>query len=116
MTSFLTKNLKQTAVYWGIPISDGYGGYTFADPVEIDCRWEDTNEVIRNSQGKEVVSKSKVFVGQDVDIGGYLFLGEIDDLISSVEIPSEEPAAMEIIAFDKVPDMRGAKFLRIAWL
>ena len=35
----------ETAVYWGNPQNDGYGGFTFDTPVEIKCRWEEKSEV-----------------------------------------------------------------------
>ena len=33
MDSLLTRFANQTAVYWGSPVDDGYGGKTYADPV-----------------------------------------------------------------------------------
>lgn len=100
----IEKNCKQTALYWGTPVKDGYGSFSYADPVEIYCRWEDKIEVITDSDGKEYVSKSQVYVLQDVDEDGYLYLGDLDDLDSAAEeSPETVTGAYRIQRFDKSP-------------
>lgn len=112
-----TNALKQTAVYWGAPVSDGQGGRTFADAVELDVRWEERHDLFIDPQGQEKQSSAVVFVDQDVDIGGYLFLGDLDDLGSAEEDdPMIVSGAYEIRQFDKTPDLKGTSFLRRAWL
>jgi len=106
----ITKYLKQTCVYWGSPIVDGYGGRTFDAPVELSCRWEDRRELFRDASGNEVVSESIVLLGQSVDLGGFLYLGTISDLDSSLSVPSEVDgmeAAREIRYVKKTPDLKG---------
>lgn len=112
-----TGSLKQTAVYWGTPVSTGAGGRTFADAVELDVRWEERHDMFIDAQGQEKQSSAVVFVDQDVDIGGYLFLGDLDDLSSGEEgDPMTVSGAYEIRQFDKIPDSKGTSFLRKAWL
>ena len=77
---FIEKVCVQTAVYWGDPTPDGYGGKTYSDPVEIPCRWEDTLEVIKDKRGEEIICKAKVLVTQDLEEGGILCLGTLEDL------------------------------------
>jgi hypothetical protein len=107
--------LNQTAVYWQRGDPDGYGGYDWEDPVEIDCRWESSTELFVDSQGEERRSRAKVFLGQDVEEGGYLYLGDLDDLTSSSD-PGNISRAYRIQRSDKIPDLSGAEFLRRAWL
>jgi len=118
--NFLKRICLQTAVYWGTPADDGYGGKTFADPVEIACRWEERIEKITrvgDRLGEEVVSKARVFLTQDVDELGYLYLGELDDLSSNPDDPKEEDGAREILRFDKTPAHRSTtEFVRKAYL
>ena len=122
MESFIARLCVQTAVYWGTPVDDGYGGKTFADPVEIDCRWEDKIENIDRvgggRLGEEVVSEAQVYVTQDVEEHGYLFLGDLDDLDSDEEAdPTTITKAYMINRFEKVPVMRSSsEFLRKAYL
>ena len=118
MESFISRLCVQTAVYWGTPAEDGYGGKTFADPVEISCRWEDTLNVISDSQGNEVVAKAGIYVTQDVDEEGYLYLGTLDDLDSGEEAdPTTVDGAHIIKKFEKIPAHRRANdFLRKVYL
>ena len=74
---------KQTVVYWGSPVNNGEGGFTYDDPVEIeDCRWEDIVQVVSDERGNEVTSRAVVYLPQDVDEQGMLFLGTLDDIDS----------------------------------
>lgn len=118
--SFMKRVCLQTAVYWGSPVADGYGGKTFADPVEIDCRWENRVEKITrvgDRLGEEVISRARVFVTQDVEELGWLYLGELDDLDSNPDNPKEIAGAYEIIRFDKIPEHRSTtEFVRKAYL
>lgn len=115
--AFPERNLNQTAVYWGSPAPDGYGGYTFAEAVEIDCRWVDTTEMIMDAKGENVVSRASVQVAQDLDVDGMLFLGTLNDLDSSQEEdPTTIPTAYRIKRFDKTPTIRGNSFYRAAYL
>jgi hypothetical protein len=74
-------------------------------------RWEDKVEQFRDKSGQETVSRSKVFLAQDVSMDGYLFLGD-----SSVADPRDVPGANEIRALSKIPDLRSATALRVAYL
>ena len=70
ITGFLTKTCTQTAVYWGYPHNDGQGGFTYDSPREIKCRWEDRNETFVAPNGDEAVSKSVVYVLEDLEQEG----------------------------------------------
>ena len=110
---------KQTAVYWGDPTPDGYGGWTFGSeyPIEIKCRWEARTEVISDGQGNEIISRARVYVTEDVEEEGWLFLGTLDDLDSAEEEdPMEASGAYKIKRFDKTPTLRGDAYVRIAYL
>ena len=121
--SFIAQACDQTAVYWGAPVDDGYGGKTFGSmyPVEIDCRWEDRVEklsLVGARMGEEIISSAVVFVTEDLDEMGYLFLGDLDDLSSEEEEdPKDVDGAYEIKRFDKTPVLRRTtKFIRKAYL
>jgi len=78
--TFIKRVCVQTAVYWGNPQSDGRGGYTYDDPVEVDCRWADEQQLFESDDGSQLVSKAIVHVTEDVDMDGLLYLGTLDDL------------------------------------
>ncbi|MGD9163061.1 MAG: hypothetical protein PVG39_31945 [Desulfobacteraceae bacterium] len=100
---FIEKVCVQTAVYWGNPQPDGYGGETFDTPVEINCRWEDKEELSRQDIARDFISKSEILLTQDVNVGGWLYLGELTDLDSNPDNPREIEGAYIIGRFDKVP-------------
>lgn len=115
MTDLLTRLLKQTVTYWGNPAPDGWGGFTFDDPLAIVGRWEDRTELFINAAtGREERSRAVVYLNQDVDVGGYLYLGTATD--SADDNPKDVDGAFQIKAFEKSPDIKGTRFSRKAWL
>ena len=108
----------QVAVYWGNPQNDGYGGFTFDDPVEVACRWEGKTAMEMSLDGSSQVSVTSVLLTQDVDLNGYLYLGTLDDLDSDeAEDPMKVDTAYIIKRFDKIPMVRKTdEFVRTAWL
>jgi hypothetical protein len=123
--SFIKKIAVQTAVYWGSPVNNGYGGKTFAEGVEIQCRWQETGkETIITNNGKEYVSNTQVLVTQDLDVEGWLYLGTIaelntlgfNSLIKDFK-PNQIDGAYQIRRFSKIPMIKsGTKFVRTAYL
>ena len=104
ITQFIEKVCVQTAVYWGSPVADGKGGSTFADAVEISCRWEEKTQVISDAKGNEIISKAEILLTQDVDEEGWLFLGDLDDLDSAEELnPRTVEGAYRIVMVEKTP-------------
>jgi len=120
--NLIARRCTQTAVYWGNPQPDGYGGYTFDDPVEINCRWEDVTVMIADQTGaskEEIEARSVVYVTEDLDIGGMLYLGTLDDLTSTEEASpiNIERGVYVIRRFGKIPSLSGDNnYLRKAYL
>ena len=101
---FIKKVCKQTAVYWGTPVKDGYGNYTFADPVEIKCRWEDKITIITGQNGEQEICSASVLVYQDLDAHGWIMLGRLTDIPAGVlDTPKAVDGAHEILYFSKIP-------------
>lgn len=117
---FIKKICVQTAVYWGTPVPDGYGGYIFDDPVEILCRWEDKVELIDRvgeRLGEQIISKAQVLVTQDLNEQGYLYLGTLNDLDSDTSNPKEIKGAYMIKWKTKIPMIRSTtEFVRKVYL
>lgn len=112
-----TSGLNQTAVYWDNPTNDGYGGRTFDDPAEVDCRWEERKELFIDTTGQEQQSSAIVYVSEDVVVGGYLFLGDLGDLSSGEEAdPQTAENTYEIRGFNKSPDKKADDFMRKVYL
>jgi len=118
LIKFVESVCVQTAVYWGAPVPDGYGGYVYADPIEISCRWGGKTQLVIGNNGEQVVSKAEVLVTQDLDENGYLYLGTLDDLDSDeAENPEKIKGAAKIIQFSRNPLFRStSEFVMVAYL
>jgi hypothetical protein len=118
ISNVLVQSCKQTAVYWGLPVNDGFGGKTYQPPVEIKCRWEDRNETFLANTGNLMVSRCVVYPLIDLEQEGILFLGFLSDLTTSEKAnPRLVEAASSIKRFDIVPVLGSTnEFVRKAYL
>lgn len=133
MNSFdhLLKRLcPQTAVYWGAPEPNGFGGYTYADPVEIKCRWKEAERIVGNDNehGITTVSRAEVTVLQDLEEEGCLYLGTLGSLAEYLEssagtyidpkdVNAERTVVYRIRRFAKIPRLGSTTdFVRVAYL
>jgi hypothetical protein len=101
---FAKRFMKQTLVHWANPVSDGYNGWSFDDPVEIKGRCEYAQDMVITDEGDEVLSKAHVYLDTAIQEGEYLYLGSLDDLDSDPD-PMEIAGAMRIIAYSVVPSL-----------
>jgi hypothetical protein len=116
MTHFTARNLKQKCLYWKMNSPDGYGTYTYDDPIELDCHWEDISLVDEMFREVQQQLRSEVILAQDVDEQGMLMLGELIDLDSDVFNDPVSAGASMIVRFDKVPTVKGNYFFRKAYV
>lgn len=119
----ITRMLKQNAVYWPPESSesagddfDNYGQPQVSlSPVQITCRWEDVTEEFIDITGTRQLSRAKVYVSQDVEVGGILMLGVLADIVDATNI-KENSNAWEIRRFEKLPNLKATEYLRTAVL
>lgn len=116
MTHFTVRNLPHKAIYWGNPVNDGRGGFTFDDPVEISCRWEDVSMVEQFNMDTDQRLRSEVTVSQDLDEEGALLLGELIDLDSAYYNDPIAAGASPILRKDKIPSVRGDQYFRKVYI
>jgi len=109
---------RQRAVLWvRSDTPDNYGRFSYEEPVEIRCRWEDVAKEFRDSQGQTVMANSIVYVDRIIKVG---------DMLRRGEISSDEPAdprddtlteiAFEVQRFDQLPDLKNRLTLLTAYL
>lgn len=114
----------QTCVYWGNPVSNGTGGWTFDAPVEISCRWDDKQELKTKYDGNQFSTQAVVLVNQDIDRQSFLFNGTLVELQAiatakgyDINNPVEFPTAFIVEQFEKIPMVRESNdFVRTAYL
>lgn len=112
---------KQICVYWGVDYSsaayDEFGQSILLPAVQLKCRWQDVIEEFVDAKGAPRISNSKIFTGIDIVPGGYLKLCSLSDLSSAGNSdPRVEDAAWEVKRFDKMPTLKGNKFLRTSYV
>jgi hypothetical protein len=121
----VAKFCVETAVYWGNPVNDGYGGFTYDTPVEIDCRWENKTEMdigwlSTGFPGNIRLSKASVLVTEDLDLNGVLWRGTLDtlnDIYDDISNPKIISEAYAIHRVDKIPMVfKTDEFVRTVWL
>jgi len=115
----------QKCVYWGNPQNDGYGSKTYDTPEEIDCRWEDKEEVdigwaATGHPGNLLLSKAAVMVTQDLELNGYLWRGtlvELNAAYDDITDPKLITGAYAIQRIDRIPMVfKDDEFVRTVWL
>ncbi len=110
----IAKQCVQDVVYWAPSTKDGYGTRSYVAPVAIKGRWENVKELVTANNGEEVISRARVWVLQDVEENGYLFLGAIGAVTPD---PKDTDNTWRIIAFTKLPELGSTdKFSRKAHL
>lgn len=115
--SLITRMRRQVCSYWAAPSYSSAGAITYAQPIDLKCRWEDTQIKYTTAQGEEKISRSVVYVGQDLDLGGWLALGTVAALSTEQKNnPALVDGAGRIQNFSKVPNMKAKEFLRKATL
>ncbi len=106
------RHLHQVLTYWApAGTYDTYGKPLYLSPVQYNCRWEDKQQNFVNKIGTEKVSKSRIFLSEQLDIDGFVFLGT-----SVASDPTQVSGAREIQALGRIPDLRNLKSLTTVFL
>jgi hypothetical protein len=106
---FVTRNHKQNVTYWTKGVNDLYGNPTWSTPITVKGRWEDRQDKAVDFRGNDIVTRSVVYLGIDLGVGVYLYLG------TSAEL-SPPTDARELKGFTKIPSVRATEFERKAIL
>jgi hypothetical protein len=114
---FVESVCVQDCVYWSNPVPDGMGGYTYT-PIDIKVRWDGKTKRVMDATGNEVVSNAEILVTQDVEVGGYLYLGTVAGLTAQEQAnPKLLDEAYPIIRKDVTPLFQSStEFVRTVYL
>lgn len=125
----ISKMRKQNAIYWPPGKAGDYGKQIPGALRElIRCvgvsnyrvRWEDKVEEFVDDMGTIHRSKAMVFVpimwdGTELEVGGYLWLGDRENLTDEID-PQKNKGAREVKRMDILPNIKSNAFLRTAYL
>lgn len=101
-----TTSRHQKAVLWAANGFDDYGEPKVDAAVEIDVRWEEKLQEAVDPNGNTVAVDAVAVVNQDIVVGSIMWLGKKDDLATPpVDLK-------QVMAFNKIPDVKGRVFRR----
>lgn len=112
--SIIKRMRKQKAVYWQRGPVNSFGQFTYSDPVQIKCRWDDGFAEYISKTGTREASTATVYVDRPMAVGDQLFKGVVDD-IDPVLTPLQNEAH-EIKAFDITPNLKNKENLYTAYV
>ena len=109
--------LRQKAVYWEADEVDGFGGISYKDAREIDVRWSTKFQTIFANDGKEIQSNAEIWVDEQLEEEGYIWLGKLNEL-SAGELadPKSISTAREIRRFVTIPSINGDSDIKKVFL
>lgn len=103
---YIKRISKHIAVYWSSPVPRPDGSNSYAAPIEIRCFWKGASQLIPDRDMKEISIKALVYVSQDLDEQGMLFLGKLSNLSTQEKAdPRLVSRAYEITRFVKTPSL-----------
>lgn len=112
--SFIQRMRRQKAVWWQRLALDRYGRYTYAEPVEVKCRWEDVSTEYLGANGEKLVSRAVVYVDRVMSLGDRLWKGVLDS--TTPDNPMSLSNAYEVKQFEQLPDLKNRQVLLTARL
>jgi hypothetical protein len=116
----LLKYLRQKACYWAKKRSSPQGQNTYENPVELPCRWDDSETQIVEPSGRVVTYESMIMLNVAVKKGGLIFLGTLADVkalgIQMPTVPSVAQGAKEIQRVAKTTGFKGELALVQVWV
>ncbi len=99
--SWLTRQLRDTATYWGAPQVNLWGDQTYPSPATLSCHWEERMEKFFDATGAEAHSHAIIITATRLSAGGFLYRGS-----SSVVNPRNQVGADLIRQVSEVPSIR----------
>lgn len=94
-----------SAVWWAVDGHDTHGRKMYSAGIEISCRWDDVQSVVRKADGSEFVTKSTVYPDRRLSVDDKLWKGELTDLEDAGAIPHKD--AIEVVTFETISKLRG---------
>jgi len=49
-------------------VLDKWGRQSFSTGTEVDCRWQEINDLVKDEKGNDIIAKVKMFLESDISI------------------------------------------------
>lgn len=102
----------QTALLWAVIGVDAHNEPVVGLPDEIQVRWENARVQMASADGTVVTVDATAVVGRDVNEGSLMRLGDLEDW-NGTGSNDDDNGLMQVVAFSKVPDVKGRNFRRV---
>lgn len=113
--SIIRRMRKQKAVWWErSDTANRHGKFTFSEPAEIDCRWDDSMSEFRTETGQVLISQATVYPDRILKEGDKLRKGEMET--DEPSDPTLLKTAFEVQRFEQIPNLKNTETLFIAHL
>lgn len=104
-----TANLKQKAVVWLCHgVYDGNGEPVLDDPIEINARYETSDNSTSGPTSKQINTNGTVFVDREILVDSRVWYGELADLPGTFDVFTAE----KVLNYTAIPDIKGRHTLR----
>lgn len=108
------------AVWWQQNGLDQYGKMTYKAPIAVLCHWADVQTEYIRADNTQAISSAQVFVDRDMQPEDCLMLGTLD-IITDENIPLNNTGLSNsgpsiVHKYERIPNLRGNKYLRTCWL
>ena len=100
----LAAKMPHSATYWPPAGNDGFGLVGFGAPSLLACRWQDTQTMFRDAQGRDVMSDAVIYAASPVLVAGYLAPGDQTQIAN----PRDSEGAREIRQVGTSPSLDGS--------
>lgn len=102
--------VTQLVTHWAKSSYDEYGAPTVSTPVELTVRWEQgLSQQIQTAAAPTSVDAT-VWVDRDIEVGSMFRLSAL------VDVPGTADEILEVVDFQKIPDIKGREFERVVLL
>lgn len=109
--------LTEDLVYWPASAKDGFGDETYSTPYRLKGRIEDKVQVVRDAEAEEVTSMAVAYIEDVVEVNGWLWRGDFEDLTASEKAdPKTVEDARRIIRYGSSSSVDGLLTIRKAYL
>ncbi len=111
----ILKKRFQRAVCWKLTGVNPDGVPVFGTARELKVRWEHVNIAYTDADGQQLLSSSRVFLGEDIREGDLLWEGKLTDVPDPTN-PLNNEKVFVVGSFSKIPNLRATDYLREALL